>query len=373
MSVKKLKVLHFVTGGFSGATSVALELARAAKRQPELNAEAVVVLRAKRSTRPERVQALRDEGLNVLTVSGLFHWLTIRQLTRLCRELQPDVLVAHGYPEHLLGRQAGVLAGVPTLVHVEHNSRERYTRRSLKTARSLDAHTPCTIGVSQGVCDNLQALGFPAEHMHAIPNGVDLTRFQASTPSPWETRQARVVMSARYASQKDHLTLIRASALLSRMPLTCPILLAGDGKRRHKGKAQALARQLQPDANVQFLGQVQDIPQLLADSQIFVLSTHYEGMPLALIEAMAAGCLVIGTDVPGVRDVIQHGHNGWLVPENDAPALAQQIAHALRHPSESARLASQGRADSTQAFDQTLSAAQHYSAYRQAASASTRP
>jgi glycosyltransferase involved in cell wall biosynthesis len=369
-SVKKLKVLHFVTGGFSGATSVAIDLVRAATRCPDLNADAILVLRRKRTTRPEKLAALRAEGLEVHTVSGLFHWHTQRQLADLCKTLRPDVMVAHGYPEHIIGRTAGLRAGVPTLVHVEHNSRERYTASSLKKALQLAAHTQQTIGVSEGVCDNLRSLGFPDWRIQAIPNGVDLTRFAHVPTPPWATRQTRVVMCARYASQKDHLTLIRASARLSDMQVDCPVLLAGDGKLRHRGKAEALARHLHPRGQVQFLGQVQNVPQLLADSKLFVLSTHYEGMPLALIEAMAAGCLVIGTDVPGVRDVIRHGQNGWLVPENDPDALAERIAHALTTPSESARIAAQGHTDSIQAFSQAQCATRHYHAYLLAALAS---
>lgn len=369
-SEKRLKVLHFVTGGFSGATSVAVDLVRAATTSTELNTEAILVLRRKRNTHPGKLAALRAEGLQVHTVSGLFHWRTQRQLADLCRTLKPDVMVAHGYPEHIIGRTAGLMAGVPTLVHVEHNSRERYTASSLKKALALAEHTQQTIGVSEGVCDNLRALGFPDRHMTAIPNGVDLTRFDHLPTAPWATRQTRVVMCARYASQKDHLTLIRASARLSEMHIDCPVLLAGDGKRRHRGKAEALARQLHPLGQVHFLGQVQEVPELLSDSKLFVLSTHYEGMPLALIEAMAAGCLVIGTNVPGVQDVIRHGHNGWLVPENDADALADRIARALKQVHESAQIAQQGRTDSTQAFNQASCAKLHHQAYRQAVSAS---
>ncbi|PWS21349.1 glycosyltransferase, partial [Enterococcus faecium] len=78
-------------------------------------------------------------------------------------------------------------------------------------------------------------------------------------------------------------------------------------------------------AQVSFLGQVADMPELLASQRIFVLSTHYEGMPLALVEAMAAGCACIGSDVVGVREVISHGRTGLLVPEGDAQALADAL------------------------------------------------
>ena len=82
---------------------------------------------------------------------------------------------------------------------------------------------------------------------------------------------------------------------------------------------------------VHFLGNVADLPQRLAATQIFVLSTRWEGMPLALVEAMAAGCACIGTDVVGVREVIENGRTGLLVPPGDAGALADAIARLLQN------------------------------------------
>jgi glycosyltransferase involved in cell wall biosynthesis len=78
-------------------------------------------------------------------------------------------------------------------------------------------------------------------------------------------------------------------------------------------------------------------------NQVAVLSTHYEGMPLALIEGMAAGCAVIGTDVPGVREVIADGVDGKLVRESDPVAMADALQRLLEAPEYAAALASKGR------------------------------
>jgi glycosyltransferase involved in cell wall biosynthesis len=77
--------------------------------------------------------------------------------------------------------------------------------------------------------------------------------------------------------------------------------------------------------------------------QIFVLSTHYEGMPLALVEAMAAGCACIATDVVGVRGVIEDGITGLLVAENDSQALSSAIARLLLHPEQAYSLGKAAR------------------------------
>lgn len=341
--------MHFVTGGFSGATQVAVDLCRAAQRGQGM--EVMLALRRKPSTDAARVDALRNEGLDVRVVPGWSHAATIWALRKLALAWRPDILVAHGFSEHLWGRYAGLLAGVPHLVHVEHNSRERYTRWRLAQALWLARRTAATVGVSLGVRDHLLELGFPASTCIAIPNGIELARFPA-VPSPtWHERENAVVMASRFGRQKDHATLVRALALLREKDQAPRLSLAGGGKRRQRDSIDALARRLGLAQQVDFLGQVADVPTLLARHRIFVLSTHYEGMPLALVEAMAAGCACIGSDVVGVREVLAHGRTGLLVPEGDAQALADALADLLEHSEKAEALGQAARQQAEHEFD----------------------
>lgn len=340
------RVLHFVTGGFSGATQVAVDLVKSSLQTPGI--EALLVLRRKRQTPPAAIEALRAQGIPVETVSGVAHAVSIWQLRKLCLAFRPDVVFAHGFPEHLIGRYGALWAGVPRLIHVEHNSRERYTRSKLAQARWLARRTAHIVGVSEGVATRLRELGFPPDKVMAIPNGIDLTRFDRADASPFEDRASDIVMCARFSSQKDHLTAIHAMAHLRDAGHTSRLLFAGGGKPRHLARAKALAVRLGLTGQVQFLGQCQDVPGLLMAHRIFLLSTHYEGMPLALIEGMAAGCAVVGSDVIGVREVIDHERNGLLVPENDAPALAGALATLLSDATKASRLGHTARVDAGQ-------------------------
>jgi len=329
------RVVHFVTGGFSGATQVAADLCLDAPRGGPF--EPVLVLRRKRHTPMDRVEALRAQGLSVHLVSGWSHLATIAELAVLLRRLQPVALLAHGFPEHLLGRHAGVRAGVPVLIQVEHNSRERYTPWSRWQSRQLAKRSAALVGVSEGVCQSLLAQGLPPEKTLAIPNGIDLTRFPPTTTE----REAGIVMSARFARQKDHETLIAAMALLAAQGVQARLQLAGTGPLMVRMQARAARQSLA--GQIDFLGHCADIPALLRSQRIYVLSTHFEGMPLALVEAMAAGCACIATDVIGVRGVVEHERTGLLVPEGDAPALAATIARLLRDPALAARLGEAAR------------------------------
>lgn len=339
---RPVRVLHFVTGGFSGgATQVAIALTHAALASGRV--QPLLVLRRKRRGDPKRIAELAQAGVPLAVVPGWSHAATIVALVRACREFRPDVLVAHGFSEHLWGRYAGLLAKVPHLVHVEHNTRERYTRWRLAQARWLARRTDRIVGCSEGVRLRLLEMGMPPGRTIAIPNGIRLEPFADADAYPFAGRIPGMVMVARFSKQKDHATVVRALALLRERGLRPPLLFAGGGKALHRKPVEALVAQLGLAEQVRFLGVVRNVPELLTTHQVGVLGTHYEGMPLALLEAMAAGCAVVGSAVPGVREVLEHGVDGLLVAENDPVAMADAFERVLRDPAEGARLGAAAR------------------------------
>lgn len=360
--VRRPRVLHLVTGGFSGATAVAVDLVRGSRASGRF--EPMLVLRRKRQTPPARVQALREEGLALEVVPGWSHAATVWALVRLCRRFRPDVLVAHGFSEHLWGRYAGLLAGVPHLVHVEHNSRERYTAWRAAQARWLAARTDAIVGVSEGVRCSLLALGMPPARTQAIDNGIRLEAFAAGD-RPHGSRSRQVVMAARFARQKDPATLIRAAARLRARGIELPVLLAGGGKAGLRREAEGLVAALGLGGQVRFLGQHADMPGLLTGSTLHVLSTHYEGMPLALVEAMAAGCAVAGSAVPGVRELLRDGVDGRLFPEGDDAALAAILEAWWREPALAESLGHAARARALSEFGLARMTARYESLFEQ--------
>lgn len=303
----------------------------AAQDDPEL--ESLLVLRRKRTTSRDRVAALRDRGLQVKVVSNWAHARTVHELRAIIRQWKPDVVFAHGFSDHIWGRRAAAAENVPLIYHVEHNSYERYTRRRLTQALALMPSTTASIGVSEGVRSRLIELGYPSEKCIVIPNAISLDKFPESRlPERWNTRRPVIVMASRFGRQKDHDTLLHAIAILRTRGWRTEVHLAGGGKIWRKRKAQILSRWLRLRDQVKFLGVVDDLPQRLAMSQIFVLSSHWEGMPLALIEAMAAGCACIGSDVVGIREVIQHEQTGLLVEHENPDQLAEMLQRLLTNP-----------------------------------------
>ena len=164
-------------------------------------------------------------------------------------------------------------------------------------------------------------------------------------------------MAARFARQKDHTTLLKAIALLRERGHKPPVQLAGGGKASAQKNARKLSEQLQLTDQVEFLGHHKDVPGLLMKHQICMLSTHYEGMPLSLIEGMAAGCAIVGSRVVGVQEIIDDGRNGLLAEHADPQSLADALERLLTHDDEAQRMAQAARDDAVRLYSlQTMTA-----------------
>ncbi|WP_438482264.1 glycosyltransferase [Oleiharenicola lentus] len=341
------RVIHFVTGGGSGATKVALEIACGHLRTG--NFEPLLILRRKRASLPASMQAqIAASGIRTVWVDSGFKYITRQQLAAAIAAFQPQVFVAHGNSEHLWGRQAAFRAKIPVVIHVEHNC-ERYSFWRRWQTRQLARATSATVCVSHGVADHLRTHRLASERLEIIHNGVDPAFFVKEMPS-FAARNPDIVMAARFARQKDHPTLIRAAHRLVQSGWSGRLLLAGGGNQRHRTACEKLVQKLGIAERVNFLGQVSDITSLYHRCRVAVLSTHYEGMPLSLVEYMAAGCAAVASDIPGVTDVIQSGKNGWLFPVGDDAALAQILQTALAGGSHVEAVAKQGTQDAATRF-----------------------
>jgi glycosyltransferase involved in cell wall biosynthesis len=179
-----------------------------------------------------------------------------------------------------------------------------------------------------------------------ICNSVDTRRYNLSAGSAATRRglgldEGDHVMAvvATFKRQKGHRFLIEAANTVVPQFPNLHILFIGDGELREE--LQALTKRLGLEGHIHFLGTRGDVPALLAASDSFALPSLWEGLPMALIEAMASGLPVIATEVSGTNQVMVSGETGLLVPPGDASALATAIASVLTDP---ARAASMGAA-----------------------------
>ena len=154
-----------------------------------------------------------------------------------------------------------------------------------------------------------------------IYNGIDLKTY-SGLPSSHITNKKKVLMVSAFRAQKDQKTLIKA---MKELPSDYVLELAGGGEERLIDECKQLVQELQLDGRVEFMGVRTDVPSLLAESDVVVLSSHYEGLSLSSLEGMASGKPFVASDVEGLHDVV--GGYGVLFPHKDVTALAHEIQH----------------------------------------------
>ena len=263
------------------------------------------------------------------------------------RGRRPDVFHAHlSWPRACkYGLMAAVLARIPAIVATEHLFVEvPPDRLAWWQQRLLGAGIDCYVMVSQEVASRVkETYRVPERKIRLIPNGITADPPAASSdtgpPAGWPADGRPVILTAaRLEEQKGHRFLLEAAGAVPE----AVFLLAGEGAERTDLEARAQALGL--SERVRFLGYRQDIPALLAACDLFVLPSLYEGLPLSVLEAMAAGKPVIATDIGGTREAIDHDGTGLLVPPADPAALAAAIRRVLGDPVLAARLAAAGQA-----------------------------
>ena len=245
---------------------------------------------------------------------------------------------------------------------------KRFTYRLLYgvAGRSVDGFIAISEDVKEAV---LKDFWVPRRRVFAIPNGVDTERYGQSVDRrsvrervdvPADARILIVV--AKLMEQKGHAFLLRAlPALLERFK-DLHVLFVGDGPLR-PDLADGIAR-LQAASRVHLVGNRRDVSDLLAASDLFVLPSLWEGMPMALLEAMASSLPVVATQVSGSAQVVADGESGILVPAADAERLGEAIARLLDDPAEARRLGEAARARVVAAFSARTQAARHAELYR---------
>jgi GalNAc-alpha-(1->4)-GalNAc-alpha-(1->3)-diNAcBac-PP-undecaprenol alpha-1,4-N-acetyl-D-galactosaminyltransferase len=265
---------------------------------------------------------------------------TVMPLRRVLGDSRPDVIVSFITVTNLLTIVAAAGRRIPVVVSEQLDPREHRIPRSMKIVRSvLYRRATALVVLTEGVAEWARRR-VPPRMVHVIPN---FAREAALKRPPAGSGSRRVIAIGRFVDQKGFDMLLDAFAAVvadgSRSDWTLEIL--GDGPDRPD--LEARARALGIADRVRMPGVVSDVAALLAGSEIFVLSSRYEGFPLVLCEAMAAGVPSIAFDCPsGPSELIRHRTDGILVPPGDVAALAASLGELMDDPELRSRLADRG-------------------------------
>jgi glycosyltransferase involved in cell wall biosynthesis len=302
------------------------------------------------------IPALQALGVPVVVLNQrtAYDLPALRALIRLIRQQRIDIIHTHLQAADIMGRMAGFLTRTP-VVSTIHNGlvdlNEEPPRRQMLERQT--AHLWCRrlVVVSELLREEVtEWFRMPPDRVITIANGVDTARFQRGPDFDRAAVKHALVGSdgplaptvARLVPQKAQQNLIEAAKIVAATRPDVRIALVGEGEQRAALEAQAAA--LGVAEQVVFAGFRANVPEILAASEIFLLSSLWEGMPVALLEAMAAGCTAVVTDVGGVGQVVRHGETGFLVPPGDASALAATLLTCLNDPAHARQIAAAGQA-----------------------------
>jgi glycosyltransferase involved in cell wall biosynthesis len=277
-------------------------------------------------------------------------------LVRLMRRIRPHVVHTHTAKAGTLGRLAARMVGVPIVVHTYHGHVLRgyfppaKTRVFVAIERWLARRTDRLLAVSETVRTELLDMGIGRpERFTIMPVGLDLDRFLRSEGARGALRAELGLSDAtplvgivgRLVHIKAHEVFLEAAARVARVLPDCGFLIVGDGERRAELRDQAAALGL--GLQVRFLGWRRDLDRIYADLDLVALTSHNEGSPLSLIEAMAAGRAVVATRVGGVPNLVEDGVSGVLVPPGDPAALSGAMTALLSDAGRREALGQAGR------------------------------
>jgi glycosyltransferase involved in cell wall biosynthesis len=204
--------------------------------------------------------------------------------------------------------------------------------------RILLAFSNGAIGISPSVSESIiKTFHLPEHKVFTIINTIDYKRFKINVDIRKKKRELNVKGKEKVIGAvgglrrvKNYPSLIKAFKIVHEKMDNVKLIIIGEGKMRDE--LESLAKDLGLSNKVSFLGVRSDVPELMKVMDVYCLTSFFEGMPLSLLEAMSAGVPIVGTDVPGIRDLITHEHTGLLVSSDNHKELAEGLIRVLMHP-----------------------------------------
>lgn len=316
------------------------------------------------------IEELRAQGVPTVIlrhlsvpIGPLRDWRALREIRRTLTALRPDLLTTHSSKAGILGRLAGRSLGIP-VVFTAHGwaftpgipSFNAVVYRQIERfAGPLSSKIITVSEFDRRLALDARIAG--PDRVVAVHNGIS-DGPPALRADPGRT-PLRLVMVARFETQKDHPTLLRALAGLQQYEWQLDLI--GNGPLL--SDMESLARTLGIAARVRFLGQRMDVDRILAGAQVGLLVSNWEGFPLSILEAMRAGLPVVASSVGGIDESVRDGETGFLVPRGDVELLRERLTRLLASPELRVRLGAQGRARYEQHFTLSHSVAKTLAVY----------
>jgi glycosyltransferase involved in cell wall biosynthesis len=332
-------ILHILAPGEVGGLERVVQALAAGHRAQGHRVCAALVIDPSRPE-PPLLRSLSDRGIELFPILvGTRAYLAERAaIAALCDRLRPDVVHTHGYRPDVMDSGVARRRGIPTVTTVHGFTGGGSKNRLFEwVQRRAFRNFSGVIAVSEPLALTLRRAGVRSRALHVIRNAWDggvtfADRETARRELGLAGDDLRIGWAGRLSPEKGPEVVLQALALLRDQPVSLSML--GDGAAR--ARLQAQARSLGVAERVTWHGTVPDAARLFPAFDVFVLSSHTEGTPMVLFEAMAAGVPVVASEVGGVPDVLSSAH-AWLVPPGNPRALADAVSGVLQQPAEGRR------------------------------------
>jgi glycosyltransferase involved in cell wall biosynthesis len=269
------------------------------------------------------------------------------ELRQLFRELRPDIVHTHTPKPGYFGRLAARSSGVPAIVHTVHGifalPEDRWTKKTVVYALDRIASAWSDVELSQNPEDIpvLRKLGVASRKLRLLGNGIDLARFNRGRVSPHRSAmradlgltECEIVCGAvgRLVWEKGYKEVFDVAAKFRHECPQLRFIIVGPREERDAIPQDEIDR-VAALGNVTFLGQRDDVEDLYAAMDMYVLASYREGFPRSAMEAAAIGLPLVVTDIRGCRQVVDHGVNGFRVPVRDSAALGKALKVLASNP-----------------------------------------
>jgi glycosyltransferase involved in cell wall biosynthesis len=343
-----MRIIHVISRlNYGGAAALVAQWSTYLKLHTEHQVDVCTVYSKGQFAEQLESQGITVYSLDLEPAGNRYHprrkydFRVVLPLARLVRDGNYDILHAHLFPTSLFVALVSFFASRPRYIFSEHSVFNR--RRRFGLFKILDwsiyRRYAQIVAVSEEVCEALlRWLPGLGDKVQVVPNSVDPARFRVPDSQLHPIRQELrineeerdILYAGRLIPAKGPDVLLEALLHLSAENMSIRVLVAGDGPLEETLRKQATVSAL--DGRVTFLGLRKDIPLLLNLADLVVLPSRWEGLPIILLEAMAARRPVVATAVGGIPEVIEHGVSGWLVPPEDPLVLAEAIALLLESP-----------------------------------------